>query len=288
MEDVMFKYLSICTGLLALVGGSVNAQQAATSPQNTEVPSAVSALKDDDVRPGGLLAASSLAAVAHAKELRCDNANIMVHSKEQRDVALGCEGADRAIRFLSALGLATNGAVVLRIVNHFPKAADSSVLGYYSRRDRCAYLLSFAEIGNRGAPFGLSLDYALYRSMATHEVAHIIIARNFSVPEPQLKAKEYLAYVTMFATMPAYFRRRILEKIPYEAFETENDISAMLFLFDPIQFGVRAYKHYTKLQDKPAFVRGILAGKALATELLYPAFVRGILANKTLATELLY
>jgi hypothetical protein len=41
MEDAMFKYFAICAGLLALIGGPVKAQQAATAPQNAEVPGAI-------------------------------------------------------------------------------------------------------------------------------------------------------------------------------------------------------------------------------------------------------
>jgi hypothetical protein len=228
------------------------------------------ALSNDNCEPGAiLLFASRCEPVADAKQPQCDNASIVVHSKRPRDAVLGYEGADSAIRFLGALGLAAKGTVELRIVEALPKTADPYVMGYYSRSKRSAYLLSFSEIEKRGAPFDVPLDPVLYRSMAAHEVAHIIIARNFSIPEPQIKAKEYLAYVTMFATMPADFRQRLLKNVPHKAFESEMDINAMLYLFDPVQFGVKAYTHYLKLPDKPTFVHRILAGQALATELLY-------------------
>jgi hypothetical protein len=115
----------------------------------------------------------------------------------------------------------------------------------------------------------MPIDAILYRSIITHEVAHLIAANNFVIPKPLIKAKEYIAYVTMFATMPAVYRRQLFEQFPAKAFESELDINTMIYLFDPTRFGVSAYKHFLKLENRRAFIRRTLAGQALSTNMLY-------------------
>jgi hypothetical protein len=70
----------------------------------------------------------------------------------------------------------------------------------------------------------------------------------------------------MFAMMPATYRQRIFEKKAATAFENETDINSMLYLFDPIQFGQRAYKHFLQLGNPSTFTRQILSGRALAVD----------------------
>jgi len=130
-------------------------------------------------------------------------------------------------------------------------------------------MLSFAAAEKHGTPFDIPVDAALHRSMVAHEVAYVIAARNFAVPKPLIKVKEYIAYVTMFATMPAAYRRRLFDKFPAAAFETESGINDMLYLLNPMRFGVSAYKHFLKPNNRPAFIRRILAGNALQTKMYY-------------------
>lgn len=206
---------------------------------------------------------------AHSEAVDCEGHNIAVHARSPRDARLACAGAIDALRFFRSLGLRVKAPVTLRIVGSFPKGVDSSACGYYSYKDRCAYLLSFAELEKRGTPFDLPVDATLYRSMATHEVAHVIAARNFAIPRPPIMAKEYIAYVAMFAAMPEVYRRRLFSKFPVRAFDDEADISTMHYLMNPTQFGVRAYKHFMKPMNGPAFIRRVLAGRALSSETIY-------------------
>lgn len=58
------------------------------------------------------------------------------------------------------------------------------------------------------------IDRRLYRSLAAHEVGHALGSCNFAIPNPSIQAKEYVAYITMFATMDAALRARILKASP--------------------------------------------------------------------------
>ncbi len=201
---------------------------------------------------------------AHADDFRCPNeANVIVHSLEHPDAQTACAGAGDAIRFLHALGLVTTGQIDLRVVDELPGSGTSSRSGCFIASERCAYLLTFAKLKERGTPFDLPIDRTLYQCMAAHEVAHVIAANNFVVPAPRIEAQEYIAYVTMLGTMAPSYRELLLAQYPGRGFATEMEINTTVYLFDPLRFGIQAYRHFLKTENGKAFVQRILAGQAL-------------------------
>jgi hypothetical protein len=68
----------------------------------------------------------------------------------------------------------------------------------------------------------------------------------------------------MFATMSESHRRRILAASPGEGFPDESKITTIVYLFDPLRFGVEAYRHYLRSENGPGFLRKILSGTVLA------------------------
>ena len=104
----------------------------------------------------------------------------------------------------------------------------------------------------------------MYRSLVTHEVAHAVAACNMAMPESPIQAKEYLAYVAMFATMEQRLRARIMDANPCKAFDRESKMNATIYLCDPMRFAVRAYRHYLEEKNGDAFLLKIFSGEALA------------------------
>ena len=94
-------------------------------------------------------------------------------------------------------------------------------------------------------------------------MAHVIAANNFSIPAPRIEAQEYIAYVTMLATMAPSYRELLLAQYPGRGFATEMGINTIVYLFDPLRFGIRAYRHFLKAENGKAFVQRILTGQAL-------------------------
>jgi len=213
----------------------------------------------------GILACSvTFGLSARPDDLRCQNeTNVVVHSLDYSDAQTACAGAADAIRFLHALGLVTTGQVDLRVVDELPGSRISSRSGCFIASERCAYLLTFAKLQERGTPFDLPIDRALYQSMAAHEVAHVIAANNFVVPAPRIEAQEYIAYVTMLGTMAPSYRDLLLAQYPGGGFVTETEINTTVYLFDPLRFGIQAYRHFLKAENGKAFVQRVLAGQAL-------------------------
>jgi hypothetical protein len=195
---------------------------------------------------------------------RCQNeTNILVHSLIDSDGQTACAGAADAIRFLQTLGLVTTGQISLRIVDELPASESPSRSGCFIASERCAYLLTFAKLEERGTPFDLPISRTLYQSMAAHEVAHVIVANNFAIPVPRIEAQEYIAYVTMLATMAPSYRELLLAQYPGRGFATEMEINTIVYLFDPLRFGIQAYRHFLQAENGKAFVQRILTGQAL-------------------------
>jgi hypothetical protein len=94
-------------------------------------------------------------------------------------------------------------------------------------------------------------------------VAHRIAEANFSVTEPTLVAQEYIAYVTLFATLPPPERERLLAAFPGAGFGSAREMSAIYYGLSPNGFGAQAYRHFLKPGNGAPFVRQILSGQVL-------------------------
>lgn len=200
---------------------------------------------------------------AEASELHCNDGNVIVRAPNAADGTSVCQGAADAIRFLAAQGLKTSGHIEVLVVDTLPYSTSSSTYGGYVHSELRAYLLRSSKIAERRTVFNLPFERGLYQSLAAHEVAHAIAASNFRVPNPQIEAEEYIAYVTMYATMPERYRNALFEQFRGERFENEIQINTFSYLLDPFRFGILAYKHFMKLDNKGDFLQRVLAGRAL-------------------------
>jgi hypothetical protein len=193
-----------------------------------------------------------------------------VHSLDTEDAETGCKGAADAVAFLAARGFDTTAPVEVRFVERLPDAfaafAGASVLGCNVKAEQRIYMLTFSECRKMGLAPDLPIDRALHRSLVAHEVAHHIAAANFKVEKPAVAAHEYIAYVTMFATMAPYQRDRILERFPGDGFDTERPFNLTLYLMAPHFFGAQAYRHFMRLEDGRAFLERVLSGSVLLDE----------------------
>ena len=205
--------------------------------------------------------------VVKADEAICPGLNVSVHSLDKEDAETGCKGAADAVAFLAALGLDTTAPLEVRILERLPDGiAAPSSLGCEVRAEQRVYMLTFSQCRKLGLAPDLRIDRALYRSLVAHEVAHHIAAANFKVEKPPVVAHEYIAYVTMFATMAPYQRDRILEHFPVDGFASERAFNVTLYMMAPQFFGAQAYRHFVQLEDGQAFLAKVLSGSALADE----------------------
>lgn len=200
---------------------------------------------------------------ATAAAVRCEASPVTIRSASATDARLACLGAQDAIKFLAAQGLDVSGNVAVELVARLPLAAGHASAGIYLEPEARVVILSFAEFVKFRSWFKIPINVPLYRSLVSHEVAHALAAANFRVPAPSIQAKEYIAYVTMMATMPAPLRQRILALYPGRSHVDEAELGTTIYMLDPMRFGVQSYRHFLQPGNGRDFLRAILSGKAL-------------------------
>jgi hypothetical protein len=193
-------------------------------------------------------------------EVHCDPPSVVVRSPYRAEALMACAGARDAESFLAGQGFAVGGEISIDVVHALPAVAGSSAAGCYLAQDNRVFVLGYAEFAT-GGWFEMPMEPALYRSLVAHEVAHAVAAANFEITNPAIQAHEYIAYVTMFATMAPALRERLLVRYPGEGYEDDGQMSSTILLFDPMRFGVQAYRHY--LKSGSAYLHAVVAGRAL-------------------------
>jgi hypothetical protein len=200
---------------------------------------------------------------AFSDEIRCNNLNVVVHSPDHRDALIACEGARDAIEFLASQNLDVNNNISIEIVTNLPPVVSRSAAGCYLESERRVLILVYSEFRKFKTWFGISINRLLYRSLISHEVAHLVADYNFKIPKPSIQAKEYIAYVTQLSTMEPALRKRVMSNFKYKAFEGDWQISETIYMFDCMEFGVRVYLHFLNLANRRDYLQSILNGKAL-------------------------
>ncbi|HQP66671.1 MAG TPA: hypothetical protein PK072_08475 [Quisquiliibacterium sp.] len=193
----------------------------------------------------------------------CPGSAIRVVGATPADRADICAGAADARRFLQAQGLTVAPAYTVSVGDRLPDEVSRTAAGCYFEDRQQAHLLSYAAFQRRRTWFGVRVSRALYRALAAHESAHAVAGCNFTIRRPAIQAREYIAYVAMFATMPEALRAQVLRAQPGTGFADENAINAITYLFEPMLFGAEAYRHFMSLGDGAAFLKDIVAGKVL-------------------------
>jgi hypothetical protein len=204
-------------------------------------------------------------------EVTCATKDQPVHACKPADVKLACEGAHDAMSFLAAQDIHRANRVLIVIAHQLPPAGTTTAGGLYlDSPDLChqdaaqtVHLLTYSEFKKFSNWFHIPIEAALYRSLATHEVAHAISDCNFKMASPTIQAKEYMAYVTMFATMAPAVRARILGQSPGRGYDGDWQMGSTIYLADPMRFGVQAYRHFLKPDHGRSYLHAILAGKVM-------------------------
>ncbi len=198
----------------------------------------------------------------------CANSSISIRADEPVDHHDICNSAEDALAFFDRLDIELSHPVIIEIVLNFPDWISETALGCYQEEEQKVIVLTFSAFEKREVWFGVPVDRSMYRSLVTHEVAHAVASCKFTISEPTIHAKEYVAYVAMFAMMNPVLRVRVLAANPGVGFDSESEITGLTYLLDPIRFGVEAYRHYLKKDHGDAFLLKALSGKVLTRSVL--------------------
>jgi hypothetical protein len=205
--------------------------------------------------------------VVAAAPTRCPAANVVIDAADSGDFDAGCRAASAAAEFLAASGLATGIPIEIWFVDVMPDvAADTPAVGCYVRAENRIYVLTFARCQQRRLAHDVTIDRSVHMGLVAHEVAHRIVAANVGTDRLSTVAHEYIAYVTMYATMPENQRERVLKQIPGSGFDSERQISVTMYLLDPVYFGAQAYRHFQKPEIGRSFLASVLNRQALVED----------------------
>jgi hypothetical protein len=193
----------------------------------------------------------------------CDlSSRVVVHDSTSPEPV--CRAAAAALAFLDTCHVAPEGAVHVRVADHLDSPVQPA-LAYFDARAVEVVVpdLPTAEAMTRGSGFfGLPMNRALYEGLVAHEIAHATVADashlNAQInPAPH----EYVAYATLFATLPDDLQARILRGYSYQAPITEHELSALYWSLAPADFGVKAHLHFAMPANGCRFLKDLIAGE---------------------------
>lgn len=213
----------------------------------------------------GLLLGAAPAAMAQepAALQPCPDSVAQVAGALAADRQDACRGAQAALAFFHSLDLEPTDPPTVEITAVLPPEVGETAVGCYLPQRKRILMLPYRQFLKQRTWFSLPIDRELYRSLAAHETAHAMAACHFAIERPTIQAHEYVAYVAMLSAMPPALRARVLRAYPGEGFDSEDRITPMFYMFDPMRFGVQAFRHYQKPGIGPAFLKSVLAGQAL-------------------------
>lgn len=195
---------------------------------------------------------------------KCAGTYVDVIGASPADFADICRGVLNSISFLASKGLSKESSFSIEATTALPERVGQSAAGCFLADRNRAYVLTYSEFKKKRTWFGVPVSRELYQSLSGHEAAHAIAACHFALSDPSIQAKEYIAYVTMFSTMPKKLRSEALRFLPGTGFSDVSRVSSFVYQFDPMQFGANSYRHFLSLSDGTAFLNDVLSGKVFA------------------------
>jgi len=198
----------------------------------------------------------------------CPGVPVSVQATEPADAALACAGAVAAFAFMVPLGVTLPPEVRVELVPELPPDLRADAVGCYAMESRRTFVLTRERFRARGNWFSLPTSDALYQSVVAHEVAHAIVGCHIGGRKLPTAAHEYVAYVVMFSTMDPAERQAALQVNPGQGYDHDAQINDLQYAFDPMRFGVEAYRHWLRQRDGADFLRRVLAGQVVS-ELLF-------------------
>ena len=176
-----------------------------------------------------ILIGYSLSSYASSAIHACANSSISIRADEPVDHHEICNSAEDALAFFNRLDIELSHPVIIEIVPNLPDWISKTALGCYHEEEQKVIVLTFSAFEKREVWFGVPVDRSMYRSLVTHEVVHAVASCNFTISKPTIHAKEYVAYVAMFAMMNPVIRARVLAANPGVGFDRESEINDLTY-----------------------------------------------------------
>lgn len=209
---------------------------------------------------GLALGAPAVAAPAQAVLHACPQLKAEVLTRQPTTVAEACAGAADALGFLAWLPRDPEEVIRVELVAALPSGLRPDAVGCYARGSRRLMVLERDLFLQRGMWFAIPVSSRLWRAVIAHEVAHALVGCHLKDRSLAGAAHEYVAYVTMFATLDESTRMAALAAMPGEGFGHDAEINDFRYAFDPMRFGVDAFRHWLSQPDGRAYLMSVIRG----------------------------
>ncbi len=212
-----------------------------------------------------LRAAAQPSAADDPRAFTCPDAPLALRGGDAVDHADTCAGGTAAVAFLERHGLSAPERIDVEIVARMPPGYAPDAAGCFDPARRVVLLLdhgAFQRFGSwMGRPIDRAMHRAMHRAITAHEVAHALSACHFAMPRPGLIAREYVAYVTMFATMDPDLRAHALAVHPDPPWPDAVPPDEAEYAAEPMRFGARAWRDWLSRPDPEETLRAVLEGR---------------------------
>jgi hypothetical protein len=203
-------------------------------------------------------------ALSISAELACQRAGIVVTGATAQDLQIVCAGASYALAWLEPAGLTLERGPAISLVDQLAADGDKHALGRYDAQRNVIALLDYraavaaTECGPRA--FKIPMSRALWQSYVAHEVAHAAVRAHDTSRTLTVAQQEYVAAVVQLGTLPEAIRSEILGNYDdFPAFGDPGELSDLYYYMAPCEFAVKAYRHYLKPGNGPAFIKRLLS-----------------------------
>lgn len=205
-------------------------------------------------------------AASRSAELACHEAGIEVSGTDAQDLPLACAAVRATLAWLEPAHLKLEHGPAIRLVGQLPADNDKHSLGRYDAPHNVIELLGYraaVAASDCDTPaFKITMSPALWQSYVAHEVAHAALRANDPSRTLTLAQHEYVAAVVQLGTLPKALRDEILVNYDdFPAFEAASEISDLYYFMAPCAFAVKAYRHYLKPGNGPAFISRMLSAQ---------------------------
>jgi hypothetical protein len=107
----------------------------------------------------------------------------------------------------------------------------------------------------------------LYSSLVAHEVAHAVVFDNLAGRDLQRAAHEYIAYAVQFASLGNAVRDKLADLLGGSVWEGLEAFTELMMLMAPHRFGLHAFFHFHRQNNRCRIVNDILTGHVRFPEL---------------------
>jgi hypothetical protein len=192
---------------------------------------------------------------------------VVVPRDEAGDLAEVCRAVKLALDFFSSARLPGPGTTVVRLLDETTREhLETDELGRYDGKAGVVLVPTYASALRRSADAEPGLarirTRAAWRGFIVHELAHAAVHTGCAATCPSRAIHEYIAAVAQIGSLPESERDALLEAYrSVDPFAAPAEISEIYYALSPLQFAVKAYKHYRQLPDAPEFLRSALAAR---------------------------